>query len=801
MDQDEFRARWEHSKALNIRFLGPVPPSDWPRAHRSLFEDIQKLGDQKYSTFSESVSVDSIEKPWRRQTKQRAARLVARSRMSRNDRRNEAGWRLTIEPEVLYRFTVEVTCPRCRSRLWQSEIEAAVQSSEPFAESLENRRQKRQPCQCIDRWGYTSGYEYGINMLFSDRAQAAIKHKEPIPIRAKRKNDQASEEPDRVYGLRETESFRKVLDSIDRRDASDGNLKRLRETVEACPFHDESDKLLFPFLILEAKSGKNGDLAAVEMQSCFSIRRLLKLQYDLHDADGNRPGSIDPLVWFLVCMGERWVVEGCFVNAKGDSVEWVIVNLWSGDIQSEDGSLQLLLIIDYIFDWARDVYRESLLAALRNLAVEEHTSIDPDIFSNVGRESTVRTLPSTAVDSIPHPITSSDEFLNLIHPQGVVRDASVIESRFLALCLTETDVDQFMLSFNSHGMFRDTVLAMANALEGSWWLTAETMAGIEESWTGKSRAALRDVGPETLFYVKINLFMFISVDWQPVRQFSCLALTEEAMTKLYGDLARNLYRTPITPTLTIAAMQKIISRLRNQSIVDNLTAATSMQCLSSTLCPHAGGMEPQFRVKNTRPFAGFMADGSPSILEYMLPVFESHRVGQRFSPDLYLRFSSFRNRQSPHTKGTKMWPQLQQLALHKNGCVLIEGVQHGADSPPCCLYIVDGVYHPEEAGSLVEQVSSQGYYYSTFLVGQGNDPGVYFNYLNTALHEDRIWKAEQHGGQFQTWIRALQDSPLRDIPVRGSLSRPISISSSEEQWDEGSKSQIRAMTVAWKAEG
>ncbi|KAL4959128.1 uncharacterized protein BDV14DRAFT_17346 [Aspergillus stella-maris] len=155
MDQAEFRARWEYAKELNVRFLGPVPPVDWPKAHHRLFEDIQKLGEQKHSTFSESISVDSIEKPWRRQTKQRAARLVARSRMSRSERKNEAGWRFTIEPEVLHRFTVEVTCPKCRSRLWQSEIEAAVQSSEPFAESLENRRRKRRPCQCFYQLGYS----------------------------------------------------------------------------------------------------------------------------------------------------------------------------------------------------------------------------------------------------------------------------------------------------------------------------------------------------------------------------------------------------------------------------------------------------------------------------------------------------------------------------------------------------------------------------------------------------------------------------------------------------------------------
>ncbi|KAL4795052.1 hypothetical protein BDV19DRAFT_180057 [Aspergillus venezuelensis] len=798
MDQAEFRARWEYAKELNIRFLGPAPPADWPEAHHRLFEDIQKLGEQKHSTFNESISVDSIEKPWRRQTKQRAARLAARSRMSRSERKNEAGWRFTIEPEVLHRFTVEVTCPRCRSRLWQSEIEAAVQSSEPFAESLENRRRNRRPCQCFYQSGYSSGHEYGVNMLFSDRAQATIKLEKPIPIKTKRKNDQVSEEPDRVYGLRETESFRKVLNLVARQGASDGSLRRLRESLETCPFVDESEPLLFPFLLLEAKSGKNGDMAAIEMQSCFSIQRLLKLQYNLQHSVRNSPASLNPLVWFLVCIGERWTVSACFVDYSDDSVKWLIVNLWSGDIQSEDAALQLLLIIDYIFDWARDVYRESLLVALGSLAMGDLTGTDPDILSNLGRESTAWTLPSMDTDTIPNPIVSDDDFLNLIHPQGVVRDASVIESRFLALCITETDIEQFTLSFGSHELLRDMVLSMVKVLEDSWWLTAETLAGIEESWTGNSPDVRDDVGRGTHFCVRMNLIMFISKDWQAVRQLSCLAVTEGAMKKLCGKQSINWCHTFTAPTFTMAAMQKLIGRLQNQSIIDSFTAATSMQCLSSTVCQQAGGIEPQFRVKNSRPFAGFKRDDSPSVLDFVLSVFESHKVGRRFSPDEYLRFSCLRSKQSPHTRGVKMWPQLQQLALHRNGCVLIDGVRQNFDGPPCCLYIVDGVYQPDDAASLVEQVSSQGCYYSTFLLEPSTDPGAYFSSLNTQSDENRYWKDQRDRDSLETWIRALRDHST-DLPVRGSSSRPISISSSDGQW-EGIQHLARGMTVAWKSD-
>ena len=45
-----------------------------------------------------------------------------------------------------------------------------------------------------------------------------------------------------------------------------------------------------------------------------------------------------------------------------------IFNLWNGDVSSTDGALQLLLIIDYISDWARHIYRPAILRHLLYLS-------------------------------------------------------------------------------------------------------------------------------------------------------------------------------------------------------------------------------------------------------------------------------------------------------------------------------------------------------------------------------------------------------------------------------------------------
>jgi hypothetical protein len=70
-----------------------------------------------------------------------------------------------------------------------------------------------------------------------------------------------------------------------------------------------------------------------------------------------------------VCEHNRWSQICMLSNAKNamnwsgftDSLQRVI-DLWHGTILSQDGALQLPLIIDYICDWARDVYRPKSFA-------------------------------------------------------------------------------------------------------------------------------------------------------------------------------------------------------------------------------------------------------------------------------------------------------------------------------------------------------------------------------------------------------------------------------------------------------
>lgn len=95
-------------KKYRIHFDGPVAEDEWPASHGKTFDNIQKLGRTEFPQYRESISADSEFHPWREQTKRRAERIADLAVLCRKGRRNEAGWRLLLESEILVRFTIEV---------------------------------------------------------------------------------------------------------------------------------------------------------------------------------------------------------------------------------------------------------------------------------------------------------------------------------------------------------------------------------------------------------------------------------------------------------------------------------------------------------------------------------------------------------------------------------------------------------------------------------------------------------------------------------------------------------------------
>ncbi len=155
-----------------------------------------------------------------------------------------------------------------------------------------------------------------MNLLFSDRAEELVYHDSIVMPELSRK-----EHPDRVFGLRERRNFEEALSHPSASQPS----RTLSSILETSPFKNAGEPLLFPFLILEAKSEKGSDdWDSIEKQTAFPIRTLLKLQQDLYEYTNEKSHWLDgPLVWFLSNKGEDWRVYGCFTDITDEILNYV----------------------------------------------------------------------------------------------------------------------------------------------------------------------------------------------------------------------------------------------------------------------------------------------------------------------------------------------------------------------------------------------------------------------------------------------------------------------------------------------
>jgi len=91
-------------KKHRIFFHGPVEPAKWPLAQRIIFSKIQELGQRRYIDHAEARKTRSPNDSWGADILDRAARITSIADKCLLERRNEAGWRLNLEPEMFARF-------------------------------------------------------------------------------------------------------------------------------------------------------------------------------------------------------------------------------------------------------------------------------------------------------------------------------------------------------------------------------------------------------------------------------------------------------------------------------------------------------------------------------------------------------------------------------------------------------------------------------------------------------------------------------------------------------------------------
>ncbi|KAE9377465.1 hypothetical protein N431DRAFT_500317 [Stipitochalara longipes BDJ] len=326
----------------NIKFEGPAPPKLWPSQYSHLFQVIRDIWANRYDDYKERTDID--QKTIRRQRARVRDLRTNASRLRTDFGINEDTWRASIETLVFRRFDQEIVCVYCRNENWESEYKA-----QPFdkdeKEKLEIKRKRRRGCVCDD--GNNSGRnlnedsdEENQTKIFSTAIGEAVSHDPQDGL----EHFGVPMKPDRVIGLSMNDRYRGYIGSFD---------------IELSHSPVRKRQLMYPFLVLEAKRENDAPgFRYVEAQTAFPMRRFLRIQDELRRAS---KVTLDPLVWFFAFQGEEWRLHAAILD---DQNVVQVFQLWHGNLESQDGALQIFQIVDFVWTWARDVYRPQIRKCL-----------------------------------------------------------------------------------------------------------------------------------------------------------------------------------------------------------------------------------------------------------------------------------------------------------------------------------------------------------------------------------------------------------------------------------------------------
>ncbi|KAH9209820.1 hypothetical protein DL95DRAFT_449142 [Leptodontidium sp. 2 PMI_412] len=569
------------AKEHRIKFAGDLPSSKWPRCHKETLRCVTELGERKFDSFATGPNVTSDE-PWKAQVKFQAALLVERSR--RCHQRNESSW-----------------SKNCRKRVWRSELEASREGTSAAAAALQERQRNREPCRC-SRMARSQDYleAVGLNQIFGHREDEQVRLDRAVAT----KLHKDIQKPDTIFGLRETRNIENLLHDTKKRElelerGEDNQDKQLHELLDPSPItqpiSQKGDKLLFPFLVLEAKSGtSDSDWYSIQMQTAFPIKAFLDTQDRLRRATGRRSKwHAGPLVWFFANKGEDWRLSAAYMEqghpraGVTGTVDYLVVELWKGSISTRNGALQLLLLVDYIFDWARDVYRDHIIQELRILASGENDAAsivysDTDIHST--RQLEYSGVPdSEDVENFEEYVSNQKGYIALDSAKGIVRHATFVESRYCTIFVTPDNV-QTLLQSTKQTRTQQLCRYILNHMSESIMLDLPTLVAMEKQWTGNSRLSPPGYLAEMKFYSVVSCTNYLSGNWHQVRELYVVAIAEGAWATIVDASKLKKHRgkaekPALADTATMDSMLTTLKKLQAGSLAETLLAAITRRAV------------------------------------------------------------------------------------------------------------------------------------------------------------------------------------------------------------------------------
>jgi hypothetical protein len=348
-------------------------------------------------------------------------------------------------------------------------------------------------------------------------------------------------------------------------------------------------------------------------------------------------------------------------------VQWLtdgsqrIAQVWRGAINSLDNALRLLLIMDYILDWARDIYREGVIRSLRRLAASDSRSLayqDSDVFSTVTGVTRVERWVAAeqhgAESNWPEEQEAAginDAFRSFDTKNAVLRDIRYIQSRFVGLHVTEDNLGAFLKSTTTEQGSKKLALSLLTHLLEGWRVKGETLTAVQSDWTGKDRG-LEQRDQEATFFMAATVAAYLTPDWEQTRELSYIAIEEGAVDRLLKYAGLKLadgHKLSDFPFVDKAAFCDILLVLRRQPARANLLACISRVCLSTGILSSENDEHKDVlsvtSVEKSDQGIIYRADtvfkpDTPTKRDFVRTIYNQHRVGRNepFCP--FLRVSS-----------------------------------------------------------------------------------------------------------------------------------------------------------------
>ena len=423
--------------------------------------------------------------------------------------------------------------------------------------------------------------------------------------------------------------------------------------------------------------------------------------------------------------------------------------------------------MDYVFEWARDIYREDILDELRTLASGQNDCAsmvhpDSDIYSTLSF-----TRSSTPIEDYGNAQSTYNQgvkaFQAMDNQRGIVRHATFIESHYRCFFVTRDNVTTMLQSTQDQAtkiLIRQIITQLQ---EDPLSVTWACLNMIEEQWTGRSRIPRSYHLDKTKFYASVTYASFLLPNWAQVWELMVIAVAHDAFESLVAASQYSRRRAisqppPARSDCDIEVIKKLITKLRAGNTSHTLLAAIRRVCLRISHWGSPIHLVPSNAI-------------SRDIVHYIYNYFKKGQIEPQ-EPFLHVS-SSF---DQTHLSSSPEEPfHFGDLNVSADRCVLVHGHGHQHDAgnqmSSICVFFTDtspDLPTKEMLGMVIKNTFENYDVYHTSRIHRApNFRGLGKDKEGTRWNIEKLYGIFSEEFQFLDWVLFLGCLP----PVRQGSSR------------------------------